>query len=207
MDVPALRRSSPLPTRAFAVALAAAAVTGLAPGVAGANIGQSELFGQELSNGPRLGTMASRVAYENRSAPPTQVLPDTTVTPVHEASGSQPPRADEPPLVPVPRAVCGPGAREETGIQGRISRADHESGLAAKGLRCNAELVGQHTQEKAGQSGTILGSVGGYKVIRYVDKYGNECAFYDTSLLPPTNLGDLNLGCACSTWPTPRTRR
>ena len=48
----------------------------------------------------------------------------------------------EPPLEPSPRAVCGPGAREETGIQGRVSRADHESGLAAQGLRCNAELVG-----------------------------------------------------------------
>jgi hypothetical protein len=102
--------------------------------------------------------------------------------------------APEPALRPVPRAACGPGAREETGMQGRVSRADHESGLAAQGLRCNTELVGQHTQEKAGQKGTIVGSVGGYKVHRYVDKYGNECAFYDTSLLPPTNIGDLNLG-------------
>lgn len=100
----------------------------------------------------------------------------------------------EPQLLPVPRAVCGPGARAETGIQGRVSRADHESGLAAQGLRCNAELVGQHTQEKAGQKGTIVGSVGGYKVLRYVDSQGNECAYYDTSLLPPTNAGDANIG-------------
>ena len=100
----------------------------------------------------------------------------------------------EPPLLPVPRAVCGPGARQETGIQGRISRADHESGLAALGLRCNTQLVGQHTQEKAGQDGTIVGTVGGYKVLRYKDKLGNECAYYDTSLLPPTNAGDGNLG-------------
>lgn len=100
----------------------------------------------------------------------------------------------EPPLLPVPRAECGPGARAETGVQGRVSRADHESGLAAQGLLCNTELVGQHTQEKAGQSGTIVGSVGGYKVFRYVDRLGNECAYYDTSLLPPTNAGDANLG-------------
>lgn len=100
----------------------------------------------------------------------------------------------EPPLLPVPRAECGPGARPETGIQGRVSRADHESGLAAQGLRCNTELVGQHTQEKAGQSGTIVGSVGGYKVWRYVDSLGNECGYYDTSLLPPTNVGDANIG-------------
>lgn len=100
----------------------------------------------------------------------------------------------EPELLPVPRAECGPGARPETGIQGRVSRADHESGLAAQGLQCNAELVGQHTQEKAGVDGTIVGSVGGYKVHRYVDDQGNECAYYDTSLLPPTNAGDGNLG-------------
>ena len=42
--------------------------------------------------------------------------------------------------------------------------------------------------------GTIVGTVGGYKVLRYVDKLGNECAYYDTSLLPPTNAGDGNLG-------------
>jgi len=100
----------------------------------------------------------------------------------------------EPVLQAVPRAVCGPNARQETGIQGRISRADHVSGLAAKGLQCNAELVGKHTQEKAGIDGTIVGTVGGYKVLRYKDKRGNECAYYDTSLLPPTNVGDLNLG-------------
>jgi hypothetical protein len=100
----------------------------------------------------------------------------------------------EPKLQAVPRAVCGPGARPETGIQGRISRADHESGLAAKGLQCNAELVGKHTQEKAGVDGTIVGTVGGYKVLRYKDSKGNECAYYDTSLLPPTNVGDANLG-------------
>lgn len=170
--------------RAFTVGLGAAVLSGLAPGVAAAHIGQSRLFTSELAPGPALGRMGSHVAYQQRSAS----APASAEEPV---AAAVPP---EPPLQPVPRAVCGPGAREETGIQGRISRADHESGLAARGLRCNAELVGQHTQEKAGRDGTIVGSVGGYKVLRYVDRYGNECAFYDTSLLPPTNLGDLNLG-------------
>lgn len=109
-------------------------------------------------------------------------------------TAAQPDAMTEPPLLPVPRADCGPGAREETGIQGRVSRADHESGLAGQGLRCNTELVGQHTQEKAGLEGTIVGTVAGYKVLRYVDDRGNECAYYDTSLLPPTNVGDANLG-------------
>jgi len=97
--------------------------------------------------------------------------------------------APEPPLVPTPRARCGPGAWPETGIQGRVSREDHEKGLAARGFRCNAELVGSLTKEPPN-----LGSVGGYKVLRYVDRKGNECAYYDTSVLPPSNAPDLNLG-------------
>jgi hypothetical protein len=140
--------------------------------------------------------------------PRVRVAIAVTATVVLVASGSAPatgaastqPRAQlgavpaEPVQQAVPRAVCGPNARQETGIQGRISRADHVSGLAAKGLQCNAELVGKHTQEKAGVDGTIVGTVGGYKVLRYKDKQGNECAYYDTSLLPPTNAGDGNLG-------------
>jgi hypothetical protein len=97
--------------------------------------------------------------------------------------------APEPPLTPTPRAECGPGAWPETGIQGRVSREDHEKGLAARGFRCNAELVGSLTKEPPN-----LGSVGGYKVLRYVDRNGHECGFYDTSLLPPANAPDLTMG-------------
>ncbi len=97
--------------------------------------------------------------------------------------------APEPPLLPSPRAKCGPGAWPETGIQGRVSREDHEKGLAARGFRCNAELVGSLTKEPPN-----LGTVGGYKVQRYVDRNGNECAYYDTSLLPPSNAPDLTMG-------------
>lgn len=97
--------------------------------------------------------------------------------------------APEPPLVPTPRAKCGPGAWPETGIQGRVSREDHEKGLAARGFRCNAELVGSLTKEPPN-----LGSVGGYKVLRFVDRKGNECAYYDTSLLPPSNVPDVTIG-------------
>ncbi len=97
--------------------------------------------------------------------------------------------AAEPPLVATPRAVCGPGAWPETGIQGRVSRDDHVKGLAARGFRCNAELVGSLTKEPPN-----LGTVGGYKVLRYVDQSGRECAYYDTSLLPPSNVPDLTAG-------------
>jgi hypothetical protein len=45
---------------------------------------------------------------------------------------------------PVPRAQCGPGSLPEPGIQGRVSRADRDSGRSRKGYRCNLELVGQY---------------------------------------------------------------
>jgi hypothetical protein len=97
-------------------------------------------------------------------------------------------RAAEPPLEPVPRADCGPGSRPETGIQGRVSAEDHASGRAAEGFTCNAELVGSYTSPNA------QGTVGGYKVERYVDASGHECAYYDTTLLFPTNAVDATAG-------------
>jgi hypothetical protein len=79
-------------------------------------------------------------------------------------------RPAEPPLVATPRAQCDTGSRPEPGIQGRVP-----AGSASNGLSCNATLVGQQ------------GTAGGFKVFRYVDTQGHECAFYDTTLLFPTN--------------------
>jgi hypothetical protein len=79
-------------------------------------------------------------------------------------------RRPEPPLVATPRAKCGPGAQPEPGIQGRVP-----AGAADKGLWCNATLVSHQ------------GTSGGFKVLRYIDAGGRECAFYDTALLFPTN--------------------
>jgi hypothetical protein len=93
-------------------------------------------------------------------------------------------QAPEPPLEPTPRAECGPGSRPETGIQGRVSPEDHESGRAARGFKCNTELVGSYTKPNP------MGTVGGFKVERYVDAAGHDCAYYDTTLLYPTNLLD-----------------
>lgn len=87
-----------------------------------------------------------------------------------------------------PRAVCGPGSRPETGIQGRVSRAEHESGRAAEGYTCNTEVVGSYTTPNA------TGTVGGFKVERYTDAAGHDCAYYDTTLLYPTNLLDFEAG-------------
>ena len=86
------------------------------------------------------------------------------------------------------KAACGPGSNPETGMQGRVSQEDHDSGRAAAGYTCNTELVGSYTTPNA------IGTVAGYKVERYVDPAGHECAYYDTTLLFPTNILDGNAG-------------
>jgi hypothetical protein len=100
------------------------------------------------------------------------------------AQGSQSPFNDEPPLTATPQAQCGQGSRPETGIQGRVSPDDHASGRAANGFTCNTELVGSYSKPNA------TGTVGGFKVERYVDAAGHECAYYDTTLMWPTNALD-----------------
>jgi hypothetical protein len=71
---------------------------------------------------------------------------------------------------PVPRAKCGPGSNPEPGMQGRVP-----AGSDPEGFTCNVELLGHE------------GSAGGFKVWRFVDRSGRECAYYDTTLLFPTN--------------------
>jgi hypothetical protein len=95
------------------------------------------------------------------------------------ASGSTATAAD--PLTPpaVPRAVCGAGSVPETGIQGRVSAADVTAGRVKDGFRCNLVQIGH------------VGTSGGYKVERYVDKAGHECAYFDTTLLFPTNATNI----------------
>jgi hypothetical protein len=96
-------------------------------------------------------------------------------------ASAQPP---EPPLTPTPKANCGPGSRPESGMQGRVSPEDHASGRAAPGFTCNAEVVGAYRIPNA------IGTVGGFKVERYVDAAGHDCAYYDTTLMWPTNALD-----------------
>ena len=81
-----------------------------------------------------------------------------------------------------PQGRCGPGSIPEPGMQGRVPADDVAKGGAAKGYLCNVEVVGRH------------GSSGGFKVERYVDGAGHECAYYDTTLLFPTNAGNLSEG-------------
>lgn len=96
--------------------------------------------------------------------------------------------APEAPVVATPQAECGPGSRPETGLQGRVSAEDHASGRAAEGFTCNTELVGSFVEVDGN------GTYGGYKVERYVDAQGQECAYYDTTLLFPTDLLDGRAG-------------
>jgi LVIVD repeat-containing protein len=70
---------------------------------------------------------------------------------------------------PVPRADCGRGSRPEGDLQGRVPAGSDE------GFICNLTLLGR------------AGETGGFKVERYVDRAGHECAYYDTALVFPTN--------------------
>ena len=77
---------------------------------------------------------------------------------------------------PTPQIACDSQSVPETGPQGRVPKAEVDNGRAAKGYRCNTALVGQQ------------GNTGGFRVERYIDAAGHECAFYDSTLLFPTNL-------------------
>ena len=69
---------------------------------------------------------------------------------------------------PTPGVPCAPGALPEA-MQGRAPGSDVASGRTAKGYRCNAVEIGH------------VGNTGGYRVERYVDKAGHECAFADST--------------------------
>src|SRR4051794_18699410 len=82
-----------------------------------------------------------------------------------------------PSSVPVSaKAECGAGALPETDVQGRVPTSDYDSGRTAQGYQCNAEQIGHE------------GESGGFRVYRYVDGAGHECAYYDTTLLVGTQL-------------------
>src|SRR5205807_9140870 len=83
--------------------------------------------------------------------------------------------ASQPYAGPTPQLACDQQSLPETGAQGRVPKAEVDSGRAAKGYRCNTAQVG------------TFGDSGGFRVERYVDASGHECAFYDSTLLFPTS--------------------
>jgi hypothetical protein len=80
----------------------------------------------------------------------------------------------EPPITATPRADCLPGGIPEEPMQGRVPAG------VEQGYRCNLTVIGHS------------GSTGGFRVHRYVDRDGRECAYYDTTLLFPTNALSLS---------------
>ncbi len=76
-----------------------------------------------------------------------------------------------------PTATCGAGSLPEK-TQGRAPTSDVATGRFAKGYTCNLEEISH------------LGASGGYRVERYVDKAGHECAYWDSTLLFPTSVPD-----------------
>jgi hypothetical protein len=101
----------------------------------------------------------------------------------HGAPGPAPTAASGRPVQegPVPQGECGPGSRPETDLQGRVPAADYASGRVLEGYTCNAERVAN------------LGQAGGYKVHRYTDAAGRSCAFFDSTLLFPKDVADLDV--------------
>jgi hypothetical protein len=76
---------------------------------------------------------------------------------------------------PTPGTACDKGSLQES-MQGRASAADLAAGKWAKGFHCNAREIAH------------VGGSGGYRVERYVDPAGHECAYWDSTLLYPTSL-------------------
>jgi hypothetical protein len=72
---------------------------------------------------------------------------------------------------PVPKAVCGPGDRTESGLQGQTTPEERSSGDSTLGYNCNLELVGKYQGEGAfSQDGPA---------------YGDDCAYYATDNITP----------------------
>jgi hypothetical protein len=86
------------------------------------------------------------------------------------------------------RARCGPGDKPETGLQGRISRAEQLAGF--EGFRCGLRLVGQNTVNDRG---------GNHQLAMMGD-----CAYYTTTALAGSNPAYPDTGMAVIDASNPR---
>lgn len=82
---------------------------------------------------------------------------------------------DAEPTGSTPGAPCRASDSPEPAQQGRVPADVYEAGWPEP-FTCNADLVASHN------------STGGYKVHRYVDDSGHECAYYDSTLILPLDL-------------------
>jgi len=129
--------------------------------------------------------LASWVAVSASSALPIPLLPPGDLLALGQGAGQTPATAPvqhnpEPPITATPRIPCGKGSNPLDGVDGRVPAGALNSPAGANGYTCNVSPVGHQ-----GQSG-------GFKVWRYIDNAGHECAFYDTALLYPTNAISLS---------------
>jgi hypothetical protein len=104
-----------------------------------------------------------------------QLQPQNDLFAIGQGTGDAPPQAQvsqppEPPTEATPLVPCGPGSHEQPSVDGRVPE-----GSATNGLNCNIQLLGHE------------GTEGGFKVFRYTDAQGHDCAFYDTTLMFPLN--------------------
>jgi hypothetical protein len=81
---------------------------------------------------------------------------------------ANPPSPPVPWTGPVPKAVCGPNDRVETGLQGHTTLAERQSGDSERGYNCNLELVGQF-------QGEGMWWWGGGELASF-----DDCAYYST---------------------------
>jgi hypothetical protein len=106
---------------------------------------------------------------------PAAIAHDTTVDQGLDLSAAAASRqaamSQEPPLTATPPPACGPGSSPAPGLDGRVGPGE----APPSGYACNVSPLGHE------------GRSGGYKVERYVDEAGHECAYYDTTLLFPAN--------------------
>jgi hypothetical protein len=77
--------------------------------------------------------------------------------------------------------ACEKGSLPEK-TQGRAPASDVASGRYGKGYTCNLKEISH------------FGASGGYRVERFVDKAGHECAYFDSTLLYPSSVPDQGTG-------------
>lgn len=82
---------------------------------------------------------------------------------------------DTGPTGSTPGTACRAVDNPEPAQQGRVPTAVYDAGWTEP-FTCNADLIASHN------------STGGFKVHRYVDASGNECAYYDSTLVFPLDI-------------------
>src|SRR5262245_31187677 len=87
-------------------------------------------------------------------------------------------------FAPVPKAVCGPGDKPETGLQGQVPAALRAAGF--QGFSCNLQLLGQ-----------VRGEGAGWQTAEWREGRGKNkkvCAYHGTASTTANTLPRVNYG-------------